>query len=269
MERFAACFVFVVATLSVAQVAAAQATCSCSEEEKQNCFALGKVCSASGSGGGCQKSCVDAGSAAAVAGDQCQEHGFGCGSCVADGVWGALWINADCTRRCDKVCGDVKATDQRISVIPKRSGPELVPAETPVNAASQQQDGGFTNAVYRPSQASHDSAWCGVFGPSSAEITCPGPKIAHCWCDPSAGGLWGIAKCECQAPPATPATTPPPVQNCSIPLRSNLACPAAGLLSVTDPGCSTNCVSGYKGVCRESTCTGNTWTQSTCECVPR
>lgn len=268
MKQFLPYILVTVAVLSMTRVAAAQATCTCTEEEKRNCSALGQICSASGGGGACQKKCVDAG-ANATAGDQCQEHGFGCGSCVADGVWGALWINTDCSRRCDKVCGNVPATDSRISVIARKSGPELVPAATPVSTRSQAQSGGFTNADFRPSRdSSHDSAWCGVFGPSSAEIMCPLPQIAHCWCDPSAGGLWGIAKCECKAGPATPATQPSPAVNCSIP-RRNLACPAAGLSSVTDPGCATNCVPGYKGVCRESTCIGNTWTQSICQCVPR
>lgn len=39
----------------------------------------------------------------------CKEYGEGCHSCVADGIWGALWHNADCTTRCDKVCGNEPA----------------------------------------------------------------------------------------------------------------------------------------------------------------
>lgn len=39
-----------------------------------------------------------------LAQNQCQPYGEGCGSCVADGVRGALWHNADCTTQCDKVC---------------------------------------------------------------------------------------------------------------------------------------------------------------------
>jgi hypothetical protein len=50
---------------------------------------------------------------ALVSAEECQPHGFGCKSCVADGVWGALWVNADCSRRCDKVCGSEKATSTR------------------------------------------------------------------------------------------------------------------------------------------------------------
>jgi hypothetical protein len=49
------------------------------------------------------------GNEATPLGDNCQPHGFGCHSCVADGVWGALWVNADCSRRCDKVCGNERA----------------------------------------------------------------------------------------------------------------------------------------------------------------
>jgi hypothetical protein len=29
------------------------------------------------------------------------------------------------------------------------------------------------------------------------------------------------------------------------------------------------CNAGYRGVCKESTCIGNTWTQSICACVAR
>ena len=39
----------------------------------------------------------------------CKEYGEGCHSCVADGIWGALWYNADCSTRCDKVCGSEPA----------------------------------------------------------------------------------------------------------------------------------------------------------------
>lgn len=35
----------------------------------------------------------------------CQPHGFGCGSCCADGVRGALWIDGNCAQSCQKQCG--------------------------------------------------------------------------------------------------------------------------------------------------------------------
>lgn len=40
---------------------------------------------------------------------QCQPYGEGCHSCVADGVWGALWHNADCSTECHKICGSEPA----------------------------------------------------------------------------------------------------------------------------------------------------------------
>jgi hypothetical protein len=39
----------------------------------------------------------------------CAEHGFGCGSCVADGVWGVLWVHRDCSTSCQKQCGNEPA----------------------------------------------------------------------------------------------------------------------------------------------------------------
>lgn len=35
----------------------------------------------------------------------CQQYGEGCGSCVADGLWGALWHTSDCRVECHKICG--------------------------------------------------------------------------------------------------------------------------------------------------------------------
>ena len=59
---------------------------------------------------------------------------------------------------------------------------------------------------------------------------------------------------------------PSPIQQCGIRYHID-ACPAADLFSVADPGCQTRCVSGH-GVCTDSTCSGNTWTQSRCICSP-
>ena len=53
---------------------------------------------------------------------------------------------------------------------------------------------------------------------------------------------------------------------CAIPRRDNLACAGAGLWSVVDPGCSASCQAPLRAICRESTCIGNTWTQSICFC---
>jgi hypothetical protein len=36
---------------------------------------------------------------------QCQSYYEGCGSCVADGIWGSLRHDTNCTLHCDKVCG--------------------------------------------------------------------------------------------------------------------------------------------------------------------
>jgi hypothetical protein len=40
-----------------------------------------------------------------ASGQQCQRWYEGCGSCVADGVWGSLRHETDCRQYCDKVCG--------------------------------------------------------------------------------------------------------------------------------------------------------------------
>lgn len=42
--------------------------------------------------------------------ESCQEYGEGCHSCVADGVWGALWHTRACTQECHKICGNEAAT---------------------------------------------------------------------------------------------------------------------------------------------------------------
>ena len=208
----------------------------------------------------------------------CQPHGFGCGSCVADGIWGSLWVNADCTQRCDKICGSEPASALKNDK-PLISGPTRTTIDL-------QLDGNFSKQIENTVQsatilskkpvgtryqvlASHNSVWCGIFGPSNAEATCPDPQIAHCWCDAAAGGMWGIAKCECQQPPApAPAPPPPsPVKNCSIPMRPHVACGTAGVLDATDVGCSTNCAQGFHGVCTDFSCVGNTFTHSFCTCA--
>lgn len=58
-------------------LAAADATppCNCTAEEQQRCAALGQVCSATGSGGQCQKSCVDASQARPLTGTQGEVSG--------------------------------------------------------------------------------------------------------------------------------------------------------------------------------------------------
>jgi hypothetical protein len=112
-----------------------------------------------------------------------------------------------------------------------------------------------------------DHVWCGIFGPSSQSITCKRGLEAHCYCSAMAGGLWGIAKCECRVPPPPPPP-PPPAIDCSIPPRT-MSCVNAGLWSVSDPGCASRCAGGYRGVCQPATCIGNRWTQSSCGCVPQ
>jgi len=91
--------------------------------------------------------------------------------------------------------------------------------------------------------ASSNEVWCGIFGPSSAKISCDPSLDAHCWCDPAVLGLWGVAKCACEA--RAPPTAPVPAHlRCSIPFRPGLGCPEAGVLNVTDPGCSVTCNEG-------------------------
>jgi hypothetical protein len=216
---------------------------------------------------------------------QCQQHGYGCGSCVADGVWGALWVNSDCSRRCDKVCGNGPATANAALYAQKIEwGPHLVASVADSDKDSKDAVESMGTGGAKPSKGStkvgaasgtaataiadsSDSAWCGVFGPSSDSITCGTPLVAHCWCDPGVFGAWGIAKCECQGPPDPPPQQPP-TTNCSIPSHDYPGCGPAGVGSYWDPGCATNCVSGYHGVCQWELCTGNTWVHDFCGCAP-
>lgn len=107
----------------------------------------------------------------------------------------------------------------------------------------------------------------GQYGDCVGAVIHAGPRAsaaAECSERPGAPIL-----CYCKV--ATPVTpVPPPAdQSCGIPRRPDLGCAGAGIYRITDPGCHVNCSSGYKAECKEFTCIGNTWTQSTCGCVLR
>jgi hypothetical protein len=83
--------------------------------------------------------------------EECQPHGFGCKSCVADGVYGALWVAADCTRRCDKVCGNEKAASVdeptsspvfRLAAAKRLLGESTLPATESSEEPHQSSQGG-------------------------------------------------------------------------------------------------------------------------------
>src|ERR1700690_2880950 len=57
----------------------------------------------------------------------CARRGFGCGSCVADGIWGSLWVEDDCTRHCDKICGTLSANSPNVNALASQfAGPNLL-----------------------------------------------------------------------------------------------------------------------------------------------
>jgi len=213
----------------------------------------------------------------------CARRGFGCGSCVSDGIWGALWVEDDCTRHCDKICGSLSANSPNVAALASQfAGPNLLemkvtlPTELVAPRKSDQKKKASTAAtaesisiVERSSAftyfANRDHINCGVLGPAYAAITCNPPLIAHCGCE--ASGSWGKANCDCRQPPAVTRSTA--VNNCHVDAHPHASCPAAGLPDVNDPGCATNCVPGHTGVCKEATCAANTWTQSICACLPQ
>ncbi len=214
----------------------------------------------------------------------CSRRGFGCGSCVADGIWGTLWVEEDCTRHCDKICGSLSANSPNVSALASQfAGPNLLemkvtlPTEVVAPRKSDPKKKAGTAAaaesisiVEKSSAftyfANRDSINCGVLGPAYAAITCNPPLVAHCGCE--ASGSWGKANCDCRQPPAS-ATRSTAVNNCHIDAHPHASCPAAGLPDVNDPGCATSCVPGYTGVCKESICAASAWTQSICACFPQ
>lgn len=201
----------------------------------------------------------------------CQRQGEGCGSCVADGVWGALFIESDCTRHCDKVCGSEPAT--------KGSPIFNTPVKIGVSLATKTEVVGMTAddthpISMTPSVLTFDNTsttadvWCGVFGPSQASITCHAPKTASCSCPSHAAGVWGIAKCECQDPA-------PGHQDdggtCKVDPHDT-GCAAAGVGPVYhDPGCSIGCPAAYRPSCVSDNCNeaSHTWTKDQCVCLRR
>ena len=203
----------------------------------------------------------------------------------SDGVWGALWIEEDCTRHCDKICGnqpvnspnamalasqlsgpnllEMKVTLPTEVVTPRKSDPNKKKVSTAAAAESlsiAERSSAFTYF------ANHDSINCGMLGPAYAATTCNPPLVAHCGCE--ASGAWGKANCDCRQPPSS-ASRSTAVNNCHIEAHPHSSCPAAGLTDINDPGCATNCVAGHTGVCKEATCAANTWTQSICTCLPQ
>ena len=213
----------------------------------------------------------------------CMRRGFGCGSCSAEGTWGALWVEDDCTRHCDQICGVQAAnTTNSITLAPLVSGPNLMEMKvtiptgvlTPTKPAPckkyNKAEVAASLSIVETStsftvMASHDTINCGTFGRAQASTTCNPPLVAHCWCD--AAGLWGKATCDCRPPQPSlhPATSS---KNCLINPQPHASCPAAGLMDVNEPGCATNCATGTTGLCKDAVCVGNTWTQSVCACVP-
>ena len=193
-------------------------------------------------------------------------------------------MEEDCTRHCDKICGNLSANSPNVSALASQfAGPNLLemkvnlPTEVVAPRKSDQKKKAGTAAaaeslsiVEKSSAftyfANRDSINCGVLGPAYAAITCNPPLVAHCGCE--ASGSWGKANCDCRQPPAT-ATRSTSVNNCHVDAHPHASCPAAGLPDVNDPGCATNCVPGHTGVCKEATCTANTWTQSICACFPQ
>ncbi len=212
----------------------------------------------------------------------CAHRGFLCGSCAVDGVWGALWVADDCSLQCNKWCGNQPAASVPTVALPALvSGPNVVelkvtlPTEVVTPRKSDQNKKKVPTAAAAESLsivekssaftyfATRDSVGCGLLGPATAAVSCNPPQVAHCGCE--ASGVWGKAACECRSAPA-PRTTA--VNNCHVDAHPNTSCKAAGVTGIADPGCATNCAAGYTGVCKESSCTGNTWTQSICACLP-
>ena len=212
----------------------------------------------------------------------CTHRGYGCGSCVTDGIWGALSVDDDCSLRCNQWCGGQPANvPPAVALGAIVSGPNVVemkvtlPTEVVIPRKSDQTKKKVNAAAAAESVsivektsaftyfATHDSISCGLLGPSTSATTCNPPLLAHCGCESS--GIWGKANCDCR--PATAAHSTG-VNNCHIDAHPHLSCPTAGLNDVNDPGCVTKCAAGYTGVCKESSCAGNTWTQSICACLP-
>jgi hypothetical protein len=269
---------------------AALALCSCAAQKGAEPAAPSPAVATVAPGGGAPIASGPATPAAAgktidkLEATHCSRHGFGCGSCVADGIWGALWVEEDCTRHCDTICGSLSANSPNVSALASQfAGPNLLemkvtlPTEVTTPGKSDQKKKGSTAAaaesisiVEKSSAftyfANRDSINCGVLGPAYAAITCNPPLVAHCGCE--ASGSWGKANCDCRQPAAA-ATRSTAVNNCHVDARPHVSCPAAGLPDVNDPGCATNCVPGHTGVCKDATCVASTWTQSICACFPQ
>ena len=212
----------------------------------------------------------------------CEQRQFGCASCATEGVWGSLRVANDCSRHCEKICGNSPVTaPPAMALAPQVFGPNLLdmnvnlPSELvmphksePTKKKTAAAAGELTFAERKSSfsiAASRDSINCGLLGPVNAAITCNPPDIAHCACETA--GIWGKANCECR-PPSPSAARWSSVNNCHIDAQPHSSCPAAGLPDVADPGCTTNCPVGLASLCKAATCVGSTWAQSICGCVP-
>lgn len=209
----------------------------------------------------------------------CTRQAFGCGSCVTDGLWGVLWIEEDCSRHCDKSCGNESASSAAaFTLAPQVAGPNTIemkvalPTEisTPKPPAPTKKDVRSPLAATSVSIvekttaftyfANRESINCGALGPTNASITCNPPDIAHCACEPK--GAWSKATCTCEVSNHHPASN-----NCKIDAQPHLACQSASLTEVNDPGCATNCAPGSNGICMQPTCGSGAWAQSICVCM--
>jgi len=87
---------------------------------------------------------------------QCQRYYEGCGSCVADGIWGSLRHETDCTLHCDKLCGaesaKISSSKELFTVLGKQGrsaflkkeskkiSPALMPGVPACTCSKQEQD---------------------------------------------------------------------------------------------------------------------------------